>query len=174
MKGNHPFVKWAIKVIESKVRDGIVLKPDPDELPAEMFKQKAGVFVTLHKENGDLRGCIGTFLPMTPNIAHEIAQNALEAALDDPRFEPVRSKELDFIVVSVDVLSTPQKVKNIDELDPQKYGVIVENGWRRGLLLPDLEGVNDVESQIRIAKSKAGISRYESVKIYRFTVKRYH
>ncbi len=174
MKGNHPFVKWAIKVIESKIRDGIILEPDPSELPAEMFKQKAGVFVTLHKENGDLRGCIGTFLPTTPDIAHEITQNALEAALNDPRFEPVRPEELDFIVVSVDVLSTPQEIKGIDELDPQKYGIIVESGWRRGLLLPDLEGVSDVKTQIRIAKSKAGISEFEDVKIYRFTVERYH
>ncbi len=173
MKGNHPFVKWAIKVIESKIRGGIILEPKYGVLPSEMFKQKAGVFVTLHKENDDLRGCIGTFLPTTSNIAHEISQNALEAALNDPRFEPVRLEELDSIVVSVDVLSSPEKIKNVYELDPKKYGVIVENGWKRGLLLPDLEGVDDVESQIRIAKAKAGISEFKDVNIYRFTVKRY-
>ncbi|WP_036221441.1 AmmeMemoRadiSam system protein A [Mesoaciditoga lauensis] len=174
MKGEHPFVRWAIKVIESKVRDGIVLEPDPNELPAEMFKRRAGVFVTLHKDNGELRGCIGTFLPTTKDIAHEIAQNALEAALNDPRFEPVRPEELDSIAVSVDVLSTPEPVDDPSKLDPRKYGVIVESGWRRGLLLPDLEGVDTVEEQLRISKLKAGISKDERVKIYRFTVERYH
>ncbi len=174
MIGKHPFVKWAIKVIESKIRDGVILKPDPKELPPEMFQEKAGVFVTLHKKNGELRGCIGTFLPTTEDIAHEIAQNALEAALRDPRFEPVKAEELDDIVVSVDVLSSPEPVNSLKELDPKKYGIIVESGWRRGLLLPDLEGVDTVEEQLRIAKLKAGISENEKVKIYRFTVRRYH
>ncbi len=174
MKGEHPFVKWAIKVIEFKVRDGIELKPNPKELPAELFERRAGVFVTLHKSTGELRGCIGTFLPTTQDIAHEIAQNAISAALEDPRFEPVSEKELSSLVVSVDVLSTPEEVRTIDELDPRKYGIIVESGWRRGLLLPDLEGVDTIEQQIRIAKMKAGIHERESVKIYRFTVERYH
>jgi AmmeMemoRadiSam system protein A len=174
MKGKHPFVRWAIKVIESRIRDGIVLKPDPNELPAEMFRRRAGVFVTLHKDNGELRGCIGTFLPTTEDIAHEIAQNAIEAALRDPRFEPVRPDELDSIVVSVDILSEPEEIHDIGELDPKKYGVIVESGWKRGLLLPDLEGVDTVEEQLRIAKLKAGISENERIKIYKFTVERYH
>ncbi len=174
MKGKHAFVKWAIKVIESKIRDGIELEPDPKELPSELFKRRSGVFVTLHKANGELRGCIGTFLPTTTDIAHEIAQNAISAALEDPRFNPVREEELDSIVVSVDVLSTPEEIESIDELDPRKYGIIVESGWRRGLLLPDLEGVDTIEQQIRIAKAKAGIHERESVKIYKFTVERYH
>lgn len=173
MKGEHPFVRWAIKVIESKIRKGIVPKPDPKELPPEMFKIKAGVFVTLHKENGELRGCIGTFLPTTENIAYEIAQMALEAALRDPRFPPVQPTELDSLVVNVDVLSTPQEVLSLEELDPKKYGVIVESGWKRGLLLPDLEGVDTVEEQLKIAKLKAGIGANERIKIYKFTVKRY-
>ncbi len=172
MRGEHPYVRWAIKVIEAKIRDDIFLEPDPKILPLELFQKKAGVFVTLHTLDGDLRGCIGTFLPTTENLAHEIAQNAISAALEDPRFAPVSSEELNDITVSVDVLSTPEEVKNEKALDPKKYGIIVESGWRRGLLLPDLEEVDTVEDQIRIAMIKAGIKKYD--KIYRFTVERYH
>ncbi len=172
MRGEHPYVRWAIKVIEAKIRDGVFLEPDPKTLPPELFQKKAGAFVTLHTLDGELRGCIGTFLPTTEDLAHEIAQNAISAALEDPRFPPVSAEELDEIAVSVDVLSTPEEVKSEKALDPKKYGIIVESGWRRGLLLPDLEGVNTVEEQIRIAMAKAGIKRYD--KIYRFTVERYH
>jgi|UniRef100_A0A7V3RF18 AmmeMemoRadiSam system protein A len=172
MRGEHPYVKWAIKVIESKVRDGVEIKPDPASLAKSLFEIKAGVFVTLHTLDGELRGCIGTFVPTTPNLAYEIAQNAIAAALEDPRFESVSIGELDDIVVSVDILSYPEEIESEDELNTQKYGIIVENGWRRGLLLPDLEGVNTVDQQIKIAMSKAGIREYQ--KIYRFTVQRYH
>jgi len=172
MRGEHPYVKWAIKVIESKVRDGVEIKPDPASLEKSLFEIKAGVFVTLHTLDGELRGCIGTFVPTTPNLAYEIAQNAIAAALEDPRFESVSIGELDDIVVSVDILSYPEEIESEDELNTQKYGIIVENGWRRGLLLPDLEGVNTVDQQIKIAMSKAGIREYQ--KIYRFTVQRYH
>ncbi len=172
MIGKHPYVKWAIKVIESKIKEGKDIEPDPKITPADLFQRRAGAFVTLHTIDGDLRGCIGTFLPTTADLAHEIAQNAISAALEDPRFEPVSADELDKIVVSVDILSTPEEVKSESELDPKKYGIIVESGWRRGLLLPDLEGVDTVEEQIRIAMAKAGIRKYD--KIYRFTVQRYH
>ena len=172
MKGEHPYVKWAIKVIKSKIRKGINLEPDPSLLPSELFQKKAGAFVTLHTLDGDLRGCIGTFLPTTQDLAHEIAQNAISAALEDPRFEPVSPEELDDIVVSVDVLSMPEEIKSEKVLDPKKYGIIVESGWRRGLLLPDLEDVDTVEDQIKIAMMKAGIKKYD--RIYRFTVERYH
>ncbi len=171
MIGEHPYVKWAIKVIEAKIKEGVILKPDPKFLPPEFFQRKAGVFVTLHTLDGNLRGCIGTFLPTTPDIANEIAQNAISAALEDPRFEPVSSEELNDIVVSVDILSAPEEVKDESVLDPKKYGIIVESGWRRGLLLPDLEDVDTVEDQIKIAMMKAGIKKYD--KIYRFTVERY-
>lgn len=171
MRGEHPYVKWAIRVIEAKIREGKEIEPD-ETLPAELFQKRAGAFVTLHTIDGDLRGCIGTFLPTTKDLAHEIAQNAIAAALEDPRFEPVNVEELDKIVVSVDILSTPQEVKSESELDPKKYGIIVESGWRRGLLLPDLEDVDTVDEQIRIAMAKAGIRSYD--KIYKFTVQRYH
>ena len=133
---------------------------------------KAGVFVSIHKFD-DLRGCIGTFEPQRPNVAQEIIMNAVSAATKDPRFERVGVDELPFLNYSVDVLTEPRPVKSKDELDPKKYGVIAECGWRRGLLLPDLEGVETVEQQIGICCQKAGISSNETIKLSCFEVKRY-
>jgi len=173
LKGEHPFVKWAIQVIENYIRYGVVIEPTPD-LPEELFERKAGAFVSLHKIDGSLRGCIGTFLPTKENLALEIRDNAIAAATRDPRFSPLSIDELDEIVVSIDILSEPEPVEDISQLDPKKYGVIVESGWKRGLLLPDLEGIDTVETQLGIAKRKAGIHDFEEFKIYRFTVERYH
>jgi AmmeMemoRadiSam system protein A len=133
---------------------------------------KAGVFVSLHK-GGELRGCIGTIEPAEGNIALEIINNAISAATRDPRFFPVTVDELPQLDYSVDVLTEPEPVASEKDLDPKKYGAIVEAGWRRGLLLPDLEGVDTVERQIEICRVKAGIEPKEPVKLYRFEVKRY-
>jgi len=175
VKGEHPYVRWAIDVIENYILHRIKLEPH-EGLPKELFERRAGAFVTLHKLDGSLRGCIGTYLPTQPNLALEIRENAIAASTRDPRFEPVRPEELDEIEVSVDVLSEPEPVSSVDELDPKRYGIIVVSGPRRGLLLPDIEGVDSVEEQIRIASLKAGIFYpYEKPeRIYRFTVERYH
>jgi hypothetical protein len=134
---------------------------------------RAGVFVSL-KKHGQLRGCIGTFMPTTPSVYQEFARNAVAAATEDPRFSPVTADELEEIRYSVDVLSEPEPVTDISELDPRKYGVIVSKGHLRGLLLPDLEGVDTVREQLKITRMKAGINPDdEDVKIFRFTVKRY-
>ncbi len=168
----HPVVMLAKRAIEEYVKYGRVIEP-PDELTPEM-KQRAGVFVSLKKQ-GQLRGCIGTFLPTTDNVAREIIKNAIAAATQDPRFPPVSEDELDEIQYSVDILSEPEKVKDLSELDPKRYGVIVSKGFRKGLLLPDLEGVDTVQKQLEIAMYKAGIMPDEpDVEIYRFTVTRYH
>jgi len=173
MIGEHPYVKWAIRVIENYVKYGKILEPD-ESVPRELFERRAGAFVTLHKVDGSLRGCIGTYLPTKPNLALEIRDNAIAAATQDPRFPPVTPDELDEIVVHVDILSPPEPVRDISDLDPKKYGVIVVKGWRRGLLLPDIEGVDAVEEQLRIAKLKAGIPEWDNdVEVYRFTVERY-
>jgi AmmeMemoRadiSam system protein A len=164
-------VQLARKTIEQYVRAHKTIKT-PAELVPEM-KGQAGVFVSLHKK-GTLRGCIGTFQPMAPNVAQEVIQNAISAATRDPRFSPVQSSEVDDLEISVDVLTAPEPIESADELDPKRYGVIVESGWRRGLLLPDLEGVDAVEYQVDIARRKAGIGPHEPVKLYRFEVKRYH
>ncbi len=167
--GMSPIARLAREAVESYVSEGRRFRPT--NLTAEM-EVKAGVFVSLHKHN-ELRGCIGTFEPVESNVAEEIVTNAISSATHDPRFLPVRSEELVDLEYSVDVLTTPEPVESADQLDPKKYGVIVEAGWRRGLLLPDLEGVDRVETQIDICRMKAGIGPEEDVKLYRFEVKRY-
>jgi AmmeMemoRadiSam system protein A len=174
MKESHPLVQLARKTIESYVREGRTIEP-PQELTPEM-QRRAGVFVSLHQKRGNqdvLRGCIGTIEPSKANIALEIIHNAISAATRDPRFPPVRPNELDSLDVKVDVLTEPEAVKSPDELDPKRYGVIVQSGWRRGLLLPDLEGVDTVEYQVEIARNKAGIGADEPFELYRFEVRRY-
>jgi len=166
------YVKLARGTIENYIKQGKIITP-PLGLPEEMINQKAGVFVSL-KKKGNLRGCIGTFIPTQENIAQEIIKNAISAAVDDPRFSSVNVSELKDLSISVDVLSAPEEVKDISQLDPKKYGVIVSSGYKKGLLLPDLEGVDTVEYQTDIAKRKAGIYPGEKVKLYRFEVKRFH
>ena len=166
----HELVALAKKSIETFVKNGKELSP-PKQLTPEMTV-KAGVFVSL-KKKGNLRGCIGTFMPCTENVACEIIKNAVAAATQDPRFDPVTEDELNDLEYSVDVLSPPEKVSDTSELDPKKYGVIVIHGSRKGLLLPDLEGVDSVDEQLRIAKMKAWINPDEKVEIFRFMVSRY-
>lgn len=167
----HPLVELARKTINTYIRDGIVID-QPAELTDEM-KQKAGVFVSLHKDK-ELRGCIGTFAPTKENIAKEIIANAISAAVQDPRFPPLEEDELDSLDIGVDVLSPPEPVKSQSDLDAKKYGVIVKSGWKRGLLLPDLEGVDTPQQQIDICRRKGGIGEREPVELFRFVVKRYH
>jgi AmmeMemoRadiSam system protein A len=165
----HPLVRLAKETIESYVHDGTI--PQPKELTPEM-RERAGVFVSL-KVGGILRGCIGTFDPLKANVAEEVITNAINSATRDPRFSPVTPAELADLEYSVDVLTKPEPVTSEAELDPERYGVIVECGGRRGLLLPDLEGVDTVAQQIEICRSKAGILPDEPVKLYRFEVRRY-
>ena len=165
----HPLVALAKKTVESFIREGKVTPPP--ELTPEM-KERAGVFVSIH-QSGELRGCIGTFEPQRDNVAEEVIANAIASATRDPRFLPIRPNELEDLEYSVDVLTTPQPIPSKDQLDPKKYGVIVECGLRKGLLLPDLEGVDTVDYQIDICRQKAGIAPDEPVKLYRFEVKRY-
>lgn len=170
MKGElHPIAKLAKEAVESYIGQGKVHRPK--NLTAEM-KEKAGVFVSI-KKHGQLRGCIGTFEPTQRSIAEEIVANAISSATGDPRFLPVRASELPDLEYSVDVLTKPEPVDSAEHLDPKKYGIIVECGYRRGLLLPDLQGVDSVEEQIDICRAKAGISSEEPIKLYRFQVRRY-
>lgn len=165
----HPVVKLAKETVESYVREGKI--PKPRELTPEM-KDRAGVFVSLHK-HGELRGCIGTFEPTKNNVAEEIIANAISSSTSDPRFPPVTASELDDLEYSVDILTEPEPVEDTSQLDPKEYGVIVESGHKKGLLLPDLEGVDSVEEQIAICRLKAGISATEPVNLYRFQVRRF-
>lgn len=167
---SDPLVALAREAIEEYVRFGRV-KVAPNPLPPEM-ETRAGVFVSL-KKFGQLRGCIGTIEPLRANLAEEIIENAISASTRDPRFEPVTEEELDDLSISVDVLSHPEPISSMADLDPKRYGVIVESGWKLGLLLPDLDGVDTVEDQVGIAMRKAGIINGEPVKLYRFEVKRH-
>ena len=162
-------VKLARESIRYFLEHGTIMDT-PSPLAPDLEK-RAGVFVSLHKY-GALRGCIGTFLPCYKNTAEEIIHNARSAAMDDPRFPSLTAHELDDLDISVDILSSPEPAA-ITDLNVKKYGIIVENGNRRGLLLPALDGVNSPEQQINIARRKAGIRNEEPIKLYRFTVKRY-
>jgi len=168
-----PLVDLAYKAVEGSVRKGGRIEP-PSPLPGEMSAQ-AGVFVSIHKKGGSLRGCIGTFNPTKPNIAEEIIEKAISSSSRDPRFPPISIAELDDLDISVDVLSEPEEVSGKKELNSKKYGLILEakDGFRRGLLLPDLEGVDTVEEQVKIVRMKAGIGPNEPVKFYRFKVVRH-
>jgi AmmeMemoRadiSam system protein A/AmmeMemoRadiSam system protein B len=166
-----PFVRLARLSLETYVKTGkyAVL---PTELPDEMTKQRAGVFVSL-KKDGMLRGCIGTFEPTRKSVAEEILHNAVSAGKRDPRFDPVTEDELPELTYSVDVLESPEPVDSPKKLDPARYGVIVESRGRCGLLLPNLAGVNTVEQQISIARRKAGIGPDDPVRLQRFKAVRH-
>lgn len=166
------WVRLARLSLETYVRTGRRLDSLPDALPRELTEQAAGAFVSLHM-GGRLRGCIGTIGPTQENLAWEIIRNAVSAGTRDPRFPAVRAEELDELEYSVDVLGQPESVDALDQLDPRQYGVIVSFGHQRGLLLPDLDGVDTVEQQIDIARQKGGIRATDPYTLQRFKVVRH-
>lgn len=170
MTTTSPHVTLAMQAICEYVERQKIL-PVPDGLPEE-FRSPAAAFVSL-KKFGELRGCIGTIEPVRMCLAEEIVMNGISAATQDPRFLPVEPEELTEIICSVDVLTCPELIDDRCLLDPARYGVIVQCGERRGLLLPDLEGVDTIEDQIDIARRKACIPDHEPLTLYRFEVKRY-
>jgi len=166
------YVKLARQSIDFYIRDGRIMDV-PENLPDELSGRRAGAFVSLHMY-GRLRGCIGTISATAPTLAEEIIQNAVSACSRDPRFAPVTEEELPFLDCSVDVLGEAEPIVSPADLDVHRYGVIVSNGRRRGLLLPDLDGVDTVEQQIDIARQKAGIAKSEQYSLERFEVVRHH
>lgn len=170
-KQEDAYVQLARRTIEEYVRTGKKISA-PEDLPKEMYERRAGVFVSI-KEEGRLRGCIGTIQAVQPSVAEEIIENAVSASVRDPRFDPIEPEELDKLVISVDVLGDTQEIDSAGELDVNRYGVIVTKGYKRGLLLPNLDGVDTVREQIQIAKRKAGIGENEPVKLERFEVVRH-
>jgi len=184
----NPYVLVAKLTVEKYIETGEIIKP-PEDLSKEFF-EKAGVFVTIEK-GGQLRGCIGTYLPTKENIAEEIISNAIAAATEDYRFTPIKKEDLSNLSYIVYILDKPEFIKDITELDHKKYGIIVKtlpiisaqktdvifNGHlpsKTGLLLPDLDGVDTVEQQLSIACQKGGINpKNENILIYRFGVKKY-
>ena len=166
------YVRLARHTIEAFVETG-KFPEMPEGLPDELYQNRAGTFVSL-KEDGRLRGCIGTIQAVRGSLAEEIMHNAVSACSEDPRFSPVEEWEVDRLTISVDVLGETEKVSSPEELDVTRYGVIVTRGAKRGLLLPNLEGVDTIEQQIAIAKQKAGIRDHESVELERFEVIRHY
>ncbi len=161
----------ARKVVETFVATGEVLKPTEDF--SDFLNQRAACFVSIKTRAGELRGCIGTIEPTKDTLAEEMILNAVSAATRDPRFSPVRVDELPELKYSVDVLSPPEPT-TIDLLNPNVYGVIVEDeSGRRGLLLPHLEGIDTAARQVEIASRKAGIKPGASVRLLRFRADRY-
>ena len=149
------YIRLARASVEAYVRERRVLDI-PAGLPKEMLTERAGAFVSIHKR-GALRGCIGTIAPVQDCIAEEIIGNAISASTRDPRFLPISPEELGELEISVDILSEAEPIASEAELDPKRYGVIVTKGRKRGLLLPNLDGVDTIEEQVGIAKQKAGI-----------------
>ena len=167
-----PWVRLAWQSLESWILRHEVSEI-PEGLPEELTDRRAGAFVSIHKQ-GRLRGCIGTIAPTQNCLAEEIIHNAVSASTRDPRFDPIRADELPWLEISVDVLGEPEAIASEAELDVKRYGVIVSRGHRRGLLLPDLEGVDTVSQQVQIARQKAGIGPHERVDLQRFEVIRHH
>ena len=173
----HPYPRLARLTMERHLAGRPTLGPedvaaiDPDR---ELWNGQKACFVSIKNKDGSLRGCIGTILPVQDSLEREIMANAVSASTRDPRFPPMSAQELDNVTISVDVLGAPEEVREGMELDPKIWGVIVSKGGRRGLLLPDLPGVNSVEQQIAIAAQKAGIRDLEGARFERFTVNRYH
>ena len=166
------YVQLARKTVEEYVRTGKKIRI-PEGLSREMLERRAGVFVSIKKE-GRLRGCIGTIQAVYPSIAQEIIENGVSAATRDPRFSPIEPEELNKLTITVDVLGDTEKIDSPDKLDVRRYGVVVTKGFKRGLLLPNLEGVDTVEEQIAIAKQKAGIGEQEQAELERFEVVRHY
>lgn len=170
-EGKDEYVRLARLSIETFIRTGKrAIKPEG--LPTDLTGRRAGTFVSI-KKHGQLRGCIGTISATTGSIAEEILQNAVSASTQDPRFDPITEEELKDLEISVDVLGDAEEIDSPDKLDVKRYGVIVQSGGRRGLLLPNLDGVDTVEEQISISKQKAGIRPNETVKLSRFEVVRH-
>lgn len=175
MAKEDAFTKLARLAVETYARTGKRISLTSEtlgKLPPELTQRRAGVFVSIHKD-GSLRGCIGTISACESSIAEEIISNAISACSRDFRFEPIQERELPWLVYSVDVLGPSEPIPDKTFLDPKRYGVIVANGDRRGLLLPDLEGVDSVEQQIDIARRKAGIAPSETIRLHRFEVVRH-
>ena len=171
------YTRIAFQVIQDSINDQNIENLKLDNIPDELIKVKRGCFVSIHLKNGELRGCIGTIEPVEENLFKEIVRNAIASSSRDSRFSPIGIEELEDIELSVDVLSEPELIHSIDELDPEKFGLIISDGkYSRGVLLPGLEGIHSVEQQINTVKKKAGLENLKNstLEFYRFTSKRYY
>jgi AmmeMemoRadiSam system protein A len=160
----------ARETVERYVLDGVLVEPPPELPPA--LRGAGGAFVSLHAA-GRLRGCIGTLAPTRADLAHEIIAAALAAATHDPRFMPVGPPELPLLRYEVDLVEPPEPATGLAELDPRRYGLVVAGTGRRGVLLPDIAGIDTPEQQLAVALHKAGLPDDARVALYRFRVRRF-
>jgi AmmeMemoRadiSam system protein A len=170
----HPLAQLAKTAVEIYVRENKMIFP-PKDTPVRFTRQQAGVFVTITK-NGELRGCIGTYAPAQENVALEVVHNAIDAAVNDPRFTPVGISELENLKYEIYILQEPEQVTSFKDLDPGVFGVIVVSAGRKksGLLLPGLDGITTTEQQLAIACQKANIDpRREKFAVYRFRAEKF-
>ncbi|MBN2175561.1 MAG: AmmeMemoRadiSam system protein A [Bacteroidales bacterium] len=171
------YSKIALKAILAEMAGNDPLKIHIPDIPAELYETRKGCFVSLHKPDGELRGCIGTIEPCEKNLYFEIIRNAVSSAFSDSRFEPLTDFEMENLEISVDVLTVPEEIESPDDLDPQIFGLIVtDNRNKRAVLLPGIPGIDTIEKQIRIVKRKAGLSQSDDNELYyfRFTSTRFH
>lgn len=167
----HPFVGLARQAIETYLATGETIRP-PSPLPENMAQPRA-VFVSLHDARDKLRGCRGTIKPCEPSLAEAIIKTSIASATDDPRFTPMVLSEVEGLKIKVDVLSPMEPVEDIQELNEKVYGVFIQSGSRRALLLPDIPMVDSVRRQLELVRRKAGLGLNEPAELYRFTVSRY-
>ncbi len=166
------YTALAKKTAENYIKNKEIIDV-PKDLPSEMIEKKAGTFVTVLKEE-NLRGCIGTYAPTKENIAKEIIDNTISAVSKDYRFGPIKEEELPYLSYSVYVLGELEKIENIKDLNPKKFGILIKSNSKSGLLLPDLEGIDTLEKQILAVCQKAGINpENEKISIYRFSAKKH-
>lgn len=166
-------VMLARETVKRLLEDSPLPENGNEIVNSSMWQEHKSCFVSIKTKNGELRGCIGTLSPVHESLDREIIANAVSASTRDPRFPPMERSELNDVIFSVDVLSESERIENITQLNPKIYGVIVSKGYRRGVLLPDLEGVDSAEEQVRIAAMKAGLRSLDDITLERFTVMRY-
>lgn len=172
-----PYTRIALESIKYHLGGGSVQELDFKDVPPALYTIKRGCFVSVHKLDDELRGCIGTLEPHEQNLVLEIRRNAVSAAFNDQRFHPLTEEELPDIKLSVDVLTEPERIHSSEDLDPMIYGLIISDGkFQRGVLLPALPGVESIEKQIQVVKQKAGLSDVDNSRLefYRFSSTRYH
>ncbi|MCB9685555.1 MAG: AmmeMemoRadiSam system protein A [Alphaproteobacteria bacterium] len=166
---SHPYVELARQAIRAVTAGD---RPTVGPLPPELDRGRP-VFVSLHGPGGALRGCVGHTDSDEPSMAREIVSMAVAAAQEDTRFSPVRPEELATLDIEVSVLGPHEPVTDLESLDPRRYGVVISDGRRRAVLLPDLPGIDTVEQQLSIARRKAGISPDAPIRVDRFEVEVY-
>lgn len=167
----HPLIDLAYQAIKLYLETRQIM-PIPANLPPEM-QLPGAVFVSLHAADGQLRGCRGTLTPAYPTLAEAVIRTAIASAIDDPRFPPMSLPELNGLQIKIDVLSPLEPVADVAELDHIVYGVVIQSGYRRAVLLPDIPMVDSVPRQLELVRLKAGIGPTEPAELYRFTVTRY-